>query len=249
MSTAIAAPSAAPEAVPSTYGSASGLRSRPWNVAPATASPVPTTIAVRTRGSRRSMTIASAVGGHVTGTSKPMPVERGCRWSSTAAGPPTRGRSPRRTRRPARRSRRRPATPSGSPGGPVTRDGEPPGGAGGDRGGGHRGSATSAGRHGAAEAEADGAADDADGSTRSGWIASARASMPSPSRGPGRVTTTSSIGRTSPFLTAVSVVPAGSLGDLLGRHAVGGVAQQDRPRDRRRGSSPPRSGTRRPCRW
>ena len=31
-------PSAAPDAVPSTYGSASGLRSRPWNVAPATAS-------------------------------------------------------------------------------------------------------------------------------------------------------------------------------------------------------------------
>ena len=61
--TAIAAPSAAPEAVPSTYGSASGFRSRPWNVAPATASPVPTTIAVRTRGSRRSITIASAVGG------------------------------------------------------------------------------------------------------------------------------------------------------------------------------------------
>ena len=41
MSTAIAAPSAAPDAVPSTYGSASGLRSRPWNVAPATARPGP----------------------------------------------------------------------------------------------------------------------------------------------------------------------------------------------------------------
>ena len=63
MRTAIAAPSAAPDAVPSTYGSASGLRSSPWNVAPATARPMPTTIAVRTRGSRRSMTIVSVAGG------------------------------------------------------------------------------------------------------------------------------------------------------------------------------------------
>ena len=57
--TATAAPSAAPEAVPSTYGSARGLRNSPWNVAPATARPAPTTIAVRTRGSRRSQTIVA----------------------------------------------------------------------------------------------------------------------------------------------------------------------------------------------
>ena len=71
MRTAIAAPSAAPDAVPSTYGSASGFRSSPWNVAPATASPVPTTIAVRTRGSRRSMTIASAVAAQAIPRSRP----------------------------------------------------------------------------------------------------------------------------------------------------------------------------------
>ena len=71
MSTAIAAPSAAPDAVPSTYGSASGLRSRPWNVAPATARPTPTTIAVRTRGRRRSQTIVSVAGDQVRPRSSP----------------------------------------------------------------------------------------------------------------------------------------------------------------------------------
>src|SRR4051794_21018532 len=69
--TAIAAPSAAPEAVPSTYGSASGLRRRPWNAAPATARPTPTVIAVRTRGRRRSKTIVSCAGVQVTGRSSP----------------------------------------------------------------------------------------------------------------------------------------------------------------------------------
>ncbi len=71
MSTAIAAPSAAPDAVPRTYGSASGLRRMPWNVVPATASPSPTIIADRTRGSRRSMTIVSAAGVHVPPISSP----------------------------------------------------------------------------------------------------------------------------------------------------------------------------------
>ena len=84
MSTAIAAPSAAPDAVPSTYGSASGLRSRPWNVAPATASPVPTTIAVRTRGRRRSITIVSAVGAQVTRRS--IPRRRCARIAMVVAG-------------------------------------------------------------------------------------------------------------------------------------------------------------------
>ena len=63
---AIAAPSPAPDAVPRTYGSARGLRSSPWNVAPATARATPTTIAVMTRGMRRSQTIASDAGVHAT---------------------------------------------------------------------------------------------------------------------------------------------------------------------------------------
>src|SRR6478735_7290403 len=82
--TAIAAPSAAPEAVPSTYGSASGFRSSPWNVAPATASPVPTTIAVRTRGSRRSITMASAVGAQLMPRS--IPRTRLARIATVVAG-------------------------------------------------------------------------------------------------------------------------------------------------------------------
>src|SRR3989337_2587966 len=62
MSTAMAAPNAAPDAAPSTYGSASGFRRRPWNAAPATARPPPTTIAVRTRGSRRALATRSVQG-------------------------------------------------------------------------------------------------------------------------------------------------------------------------------------------
>ena len=69
--TAMAAPSAAPDAVPSTYGSASGLRIRPWNVAPATASAAPTSIAVSTRGIRRSQTIVSVAGVQVRPRSSP----------------------------------------------------------------------------------------------------------------------------------------------------------------------------------
>src|SRR6476646_582668 len=56
---ASAAPRAAPDDVPRTYGSASGLRTIPWNVAPATARPAPTRAAVRTRGIRSSQTIVS----------------------------------------------------------------------------------------------------------------------------------------------------------------------------------------------
>ena len=55
---AIAAPSAAPLLVPSTYGSASGLRSSDWNAAPDVASAAPTAIAARIRGRRISITIA-----------------------------------------------------------------------------------------------------------------------------------------------------------------------------------------------
>ena len=69
--TAMAAPRAAPDAVPSTYGSASGLRIRPWNVAPATASAAPTSIAVSTRGIRRSQTIVSVAGVQVRPRSSP----------------------------------------------------------------------------------------------------------------------------------------------------------------------------------
>ena len=57
---AIAAPSAAPLLVPSTYGSASGLRSSDWNAAPEVASAAPTAIAARIRGSRISITIEVA---------------------------------------------------------------------------------------------------------------------------------------------------------------------------------------------
>src|SRR4029079_15488398 len=155
MSTAIAAPSAAPEAVPSTYGSASGLRSRPWNVAPATARPVPTTIAVRTRGSRRSRTIASEVGGQVTGTWKPIRLSRmpmvvdGGRSTDPSAIPTTNTTAsttiPATTSHPVRVTRRtvtrmasRPGVPAGT-GVVVIVD---PG--------------RSAGRHGAADAEAHG---------------------------------------------------------------------------------------------
>ena len=67
----MAAPSAAPDAVPSTYGSASGLRRSPWKVAPATARPAPTTSAVRTRGRRSSRTIVSAAGAQVRSTGRP----------------------------------------------------------------------------------------------------------------------------------------------------------------------------------
>ena len=48
-----------------------------------------------------------------------------------------------------------------------------------------------------------------DGRTRSGWMASASARMPSARRGPGRVTMTSSIGLTSPDFTAVSTSQPG----------------------------------------
>ena len=71
MSTAIAAPRAAPDAVPRMYGSARGLRIRPWSVAPATASPAPTSMAVRTRGTRRSHTIVSVASDQVRPRSRP----------------------------------------------------------------------------------------------------------------------------------------------------------------------------------
>ncbi len=84
MSTAIAAPRAAPAEVPRTYGSASGLRSRPWNVTPATASASPTSIAVRTRGRRRSMTIVSAAA--LYSRPRSMPRRRCARIATVSAG-------------------------------------------------------------------------------------------------------------------------------------------------------------------
>src|SRR5262245_29506784 len=59
---AIVAPSPAPAATPSRYGSASGLRKTPWYVAPATASIAPTSAASITRGTRISHRTASSVG-------------------------------------------------------------------------------------------------------------------------------------------------------------------------------------------
>ncbi len=68
----MAAPSAAPDDVPRTYGSARGLRTMPWNVAPAIARPAPTTAAVSTRGSRSSQTIVSVAGVQVLPRSSPV---------------------------------------------------------------------------------------------------------------------------------------------------------------------------------
>src|SRR5215210_979040 len=54
------APRPAPAAVPSRYGSASGLRNAPWKAAPQPASMAPTSAPSTTRGSRSSKTIASS---------------------------------------------------------------------------------------------------------------------------------------------------------------------------------------------
>ena len=197
MSTAIAAPSAAPEAVPSTYGSASGLRSRPWNVAPATASPVPDDH--RREDPRQPQVHDDRLGGRRPRHRHVEPedalgedADRRRRREVHA----TRARSPPRTRRastttPATTSHPVAAQPHGHA------HGEPPGRAGGDRGGvigaGQRASRPPRGRgrrrrrrqH---EVRVDRQREgpDALGEPR-----------------PGRVTMTSSIGRTSPFLTAV----------------------------------------------
>ncbi len=58
-------------------------------------------------------------------------------------------------------------------------------------------------------------------------MATASARMPSARRGPGRVTTTSSMGRTIAVLDRGQRVPAGARGHLLGGHAVGRIAEED----------------------
>ncbi len=57
-----ATPSEAPEALPNRYGSASGLRNRPWATAPAKPSKAPATQAPSVRGRRMSHTICHATG-------------------------------------------------------------------------------------------------------------------------------------------------------------------------------------------
>ncbi len=56
------APSAAPEEAPRISGDTSGLRNRPWNAVPATASAAPTMTAASTRGPRTSRTTFSTAG-------------------------------------------------------------------------------------------------------------------------------------------------------------------------------------------
>ena len=161
------------------------------------------------------MTIASAVGGQVTGTSRPR--TRFARIATVVAGAQVhraRARSRRRARRtsdddPGDDQPARPGRPRRTRRATARRRGR-------RRGRGWWSSGPRASSRAPPRA-----------ATRSGWIATASARMPSARRGPGRVTMTSSIGRTSPFLTAVSVVPAGPRGDLLGRDAVRGVAEQD----------------------
>ena len=192
MRTAMAAPRAAPDAVPSTYGSASGLRSRPWNVTPATARPMPTSIVVRTRGRRSSMTIVSAAGVQVRGTSSPS--SRWARIPSVSPGATATVPSP--TPRMSAPKRSAMSTP------PITT-------------GRRRRTAarTMSGRVGARESDrtamAYGVTGASDGNTASGWSALASASRPSTSRGPGRVTTMSSTGVMAPSLTAVRAFQPG----------------------------------------
>ena len=90
----MAAPSAAPEAVPRTYGSASGLRKSPWNAVPATDNPRPTTMASSTLGRRRSRTIVSAGGVHVWAIGRPR--SRSARASCEYVAPAANRRTGRR---------------------------------------------------------------------------------------------------------------------------------------------------------
>ena len=61
----ITAPSAAPDEAPRMSGETSGLRNRPWNAVPATASAPPTSTAATTRGPRTSSTTFSTAAGAV----------------------------------------------------------------------------------------------------------------------------------------------------------------------------------------
>ena len=57
------APSAAPDEAPRISGDTSGLRNKPWNAVPATASAAPTMQAASTRGPRTCrMTLCTAAG-------------------------------------------------------------------------------------------------------------------------------------------------------------------------------------------
>ena len=57
------APSAAPDDAPRISGETSGLRNRPWNAVPATASAAPTSTAASTRGPRTCQITFSTAGG------------------------------------------------------------------------------------------------------------------------------------------------------------------------------------------
>ena len=192
---ASAAPSAAPDDVPSTYGSASGLRTMPWNVAPATARPAPTRAAVRTRGIRSSQTIVSVAAVQWPPRSSPRRaleddperVRHGPIWIDPTVTPATSEIAS--TTRPitaivAGRPRIRAAMPTGR---------------------------SSAGRLRVAMPTRYGVADAAgDGRTRSGYIARARLRIPVARRGPGRVISVSVTDRTSPVLTAVNALTSRS---------------------------------------
>src|SRR5438876_6760047 len=78
-----APPSAAPPETPSAYGSASGLRSRPWKSTPALASAAPTMAAPATRGRRIAKKMASSCGRHVGSKRAPTTWFRGMRSKSS----------------------------------------------------------------------------------------------------------------------------------------------------------------------
>ena len=59
---AIVAPTLAPADTPIMYGSANGLRSNPWRVAPDVANPIPTMAAAKTRGNLTVKTISWLTG-------------------------------------------------------------------------------------------------------------------------------------------------------------------------------------------
>ncbi len=61
------APSAAPDDAPSRSGDTSGLRNRPWNAVPATASAAPTIAAASTRGPRTCQITFSTADGTSAG--------------------------------------------------------------------------------------------------------------------------------------------------------------------------------------
>ena len=175
----MAAPSAAPDAVPSTYGSASGLRSRPWNVTPATASAAPTSIVVRTRGRRSSMTMVSARRVHVR--ARRARAAGGPRMASVSPGCDRHGPEPDPEDQGAEKQRDEHAADDDAAAGAVT--------AARTRSGGPAPAVS------VRTAMGYGVAGASDGRTASGWSALASTSRPSTSRGPGRVTTMSSTGR------------------------------------------------------